>query len=384
LRNGGRRGADDATSRAARQKETSSDMTRTSFGAIALLGFLAVGLATWAGPRQAYAQSDEWNSLYDRIIRLEHEVRESRSGAGPISGYGAIAGDDGRRVAAIEDQLRQVLGVLDEIRRTQRVLEQRLERLEGAPRTTGSIFEPQQPPPYETPEQGFDFSQYQTRELAELSAEQDVTVQVYRETEPQRSLEPQVLGTLGATQAYQQGQLPGAGVSGGDGVSSGLLPETVERAALDGSPLPLTGDSTGDSMGVSSGVSSTGGSAERLYESAYESLLGRRFGAAEGSFKMFLDRHRDHPLVSDAHYWLGETYYVQGDYKQAAQSFLDGYRGYPEGRKAPDTLFKLALSLQQLEQRSQACSTFAEVAKKYPTAAAVRNEALKEMQRAGC
>jgi tol-pal system protein YbgF len=99
---------------------------------------------------------------------------------------------------------------------------------------------------------------------------------------------------------------------------------------------------------------------------------------------MFVDRHRDHPLASDAQYWLGETYYVQGDYKQAAQSFLKGYRDYPDGRKAPDTLFKLALSLQQLEQTSQACSTFAEVAKKYPTAANVRNEALKEMQRAGC
>jgi tol-pal system protein YbgF len=99
---------------------------------------------------------------------------------------------------------------------------------------------------------------------------------------------------------------------------------------------------------------------------------------------MFVDRHRDHPLASDAHFWLGETYYVQGDYKQAAQSFLKGYRDYPDGRKAPDTLFKLALSLQQLEQTSQACSTFAEVAKKYPTAANVRNEALKEMQRAGC
>jgi tol-pal system protein YbgF len=174
-----------------------------------------------------------------------------------------------------------------------------------------------------------------------------------------------VLGTLSGTQLYEPGQLPRTGVAGDSGAS--LVPETVERAALDGSALP-----------------SAGGSADGLYESAYESLLGRRFGAAEGSFKLFLDRHGDHPLAGDAHYWLGETYYVQGDYKQAAQSFLKGYRGYPEGRKAPETLFKLGLSLQQLQQKPQACSTFAEVAKNYPTAANVRNEALKEMQRAGC
>jgi tol-pal system protein YbgF len=343
--------------RAPREKETSIDMTRKSIFVMVMFGCLAMALATLAEPRPAHAQSDQWNALYDRIIRLEHEVRGLASGGGGMPGNPAVMGEASYRVAAIEDQLRQILGVLDEIRRTQHSLELRLQQLEGSPRTTGSIFE-QQPAPSQERE-SFDFSQYQARELAQLSAEQDVTIEIYR------APGPQVLGTISGTQLYEPGQFPRTGVAGDDGAS--LLPETVERAALDGSALPSTGDS-----------------ADRLYESGYESLLGRRFGAAEGSFKMFLDRHGDHPLASDAHYWLGETYFVQGDYKQAAQSFLKGYRGYPEGRKAPETLFKLGLSLQQLEQKPQACSTFAEVAKNYPTAANVRNEALKEMQRAGC
>ena len=343
-------------------------MTRTRIRALVLFGCLVSALTLAAGPRQAHAQSDQWDALYDRIIRLEHEIKGMKAGGGAIPlNPAAMSG------GPVEDQLRQVLVMLDEIRRTQRALEMRLEQLEGrAPDTTGSIFQPQ-PQAYQESESSFDFSQYQTRELAELSAEQDVTVQVYRDYEPQAfsqpqaSSQPQVLGTLSGTQLYQQGEVPAAGGGG----SGSLLPETVERAALDGSALPEAG-------------SSSGGSAEKLYQGGYESLLGRRFGDAEGSFKMFVDRHREHPLASDAQYWLGETYYVQGDYKQAAQSFLKGYRDYPDGRKAPDTLFKLALSLQQLEQTSQACSTFAEVAKKYPTAANVRNEALKEMQRAGC
>jgi tol-pal system protein YbgF len=371
-------------------------MTRTSFHAIVMAGCLALGLATVAEPRPASAQSDPWNALYDRMIRLEHEVRDLQSGGGMMPGT-PVSGEAGQRMAAIEDQLRRVLGALDEIRRSQEMLERRLDQLEGSPRTTGSIYDQHQPqhqPTYSQPsDQTFDFSQYQSRELAELSAEQDVTVRVYRESEPQRGAPPQVLGTLSASQIQQgqfyeqgqpfqqgqQGQFPSAG-GRDDGIS--LVPETVERAALDGNPLPSPGPS-GVSAGAEAGAG-TGGTAERLYESAYESLLGRRFGAAEGSFRMFLDRHRDHPLAGDAHYWLGETYYVQGDYKQAAQSFLEGYRGFPQGRKAPETLFKLAQSLQQLDQKPQACSTFAEVAKNYPTAANVRNEALKEMQRAGC
>jgi tol-pal system protein YbgF len=370
-------------------------MTRTRVRAIVLLGCLALIVASLAGPRQASAQSDQWDALFDRMIRLEHEVKAMKGGDGAVPLNPSAISSSG----AVEDQLRQVMAMLDQIRQTQRSLEMRLERLEGTSGgTTGSIYEPQShtpqsPAPYgQSDNNSFDFSQYESRELAQLSAEQDVTI--YRDYEPQTVAQPQVLGTLSGTQVYgqgyqtqgyqtqgyqtqtyEQGQPASTGGYDRSDVSSSLLPETVESASLDSAALPATGGSS---------ASSSGGSAEKLYQGGYESLLGRRFGDAEGSFKMFVDRHRDHPLASDAHFWLGETYYVQGDYKQAAQSFLKGYRDYPDGRKAPDTLFKLALSLQQLEQTSQACSTFAEVAKKYPTAANVRNEALKEMQRAGC
>ena len=355
-------------------------MTRTRVRAIVLLGCLALIVASLAGPRQASAQPDQWDALFDRMIRLEHEVKAMKSGGGAVSLNPSAVGSSG----AVEDQLRQVMAMLDQIRQTQRSLELRLERLEGTPAgTTGSVYEPQSQAPYGQSESSFDFSQYESQELAQLTAEQDVTV--YRDYEPQPVAQPQVLGTLSGTQAYgtqsyetqgyEQGQPASSAGYGASDVSSSLLPETVERASLDSAALPETGGSS---------ATSSGGAAEKLYQGGYESLLGRRFGDAEGSFKMFVDRHRDHPLASDAQYWLGETYYVQGDYKQAAQSFLKGYRDFPDGRKAPDTLFKLALSLQQLEQTSQACSTFAEVAKKYPTAANVRNEALKEMQRAGC
>lgn len=351
-------------------------MTRTRVGAIVLLGCLALAVASLAGPRQASAQSDQWDALFDRMIRLEHEVRDMKAGGGAVPLNPAAIGGGG----AVDDQLRQVMAMLDEIRQAQRSLELRLERLEGASgAATGSIYEPQsQAPSGQSADTSFDFSQYESRELAQMSAEQDVTI--YRDFEPQPVAQPQVLGTLSSTQAYEtqpygQTQPSTSAGYGASGVSSSLLPETVETAALDSTALPATGNAS---------TASPDGSAEKLYQGGYESLLGRRFGDAEGSFKMFVDRHRDHPLASDAHYWLGETYYVQGDYKQAAQSFLKGYREFPDGRKAPDTLFKLALSLQQLEQTSQACSTFAEVAKKYPTAANVRNEALKEMQRAGC
>ena len=121
-----------------------------------------------------------------------------------------------------------------------------------------------------------------------------------------------------------------------------------------------------------------------LYERSYKNLLGRRFGLAEAGFKMFLSQNAKHRLASKAQYWLGETYYAQGRYKQAAQSFLIGYRNYPKGARAAESLLKLGMSLNKLGQKKQACGAYAEVGRSYPSASAVRKHAAKESKRAGC
>jgi hypothetical protein len=163
-----------------------------------------------AEPRPAYAQSDQWNALYDRLIRLEHEVRDMKSGGGMMPGN-PVSGEAGQRMAAIEDQLRRVLA------RSTR--SGGLRKCSSAPGTARGDsthdrvdLRPAAAARLTTPraKTAFDFSQYQSRELAELSAEQDVTVRVYRDYEPQRGAPPQVLGTLSGSQLYQQGQFPSA------------------------------------------------------------------------------------------------------------------------------------------------------------------------------
>ena len=58
----------------------------------------------------AQAQSDNWNALYDRIIRLEHEIKSLKGGGGAAGA--SQGGDQGYRLSAIEDQLRQVLSLI--------------------------------------------------------------------------------------------------------------------------------------------------------------------------------------------------------------------------------------------------------------------------------
>lgn len=135
---------------------------------------------------------------------------------------------------------------------------------------------------------------------------------------------------------------------------------------------------------VSLDPAATGETPEALYERSNESLLRRQFAEAEAGFSNFLQKYPDHGLAGAAQYWLGETFYAQGDFKRAAASFLQGYKKYPKSRRAPDSLLKLGISLNRLGQGEQACAAYAAVSAEYPKAVDARKRAQAEAKRAGC
>ena len=125
-------------------------------------------------------------------------------------------------------------------------------------------------------------------------------------------------------------------------------------------------------------------SPEALYERSNESLLRRQFADAEAGFSSFVSKYPDHSLAGSAQYWLGETYYAQGDFRQAAQNFLHGYKSYPKSRRAPDSLLKLGISLNKLGQTQQACAAFGAIGGEFPNAVDAKKRAQAESKRAGC
>jgi tol-pal system protein YbgF len=190
-------------------------------------------------------------------------------------------------------------------------------------------------------------------------------------------------------------------VEGAESVELGKAPGpkmlgTLDNSASQGNDggfqgqvlVPLGGQS--DDGAAASGddgietVSLGGDSPESLYERSNESLLRRRFDEAEAGFRSFVEKYPDHNLAGAAQYWLGETYYTQGNFRDAAQNFLQGYRQYPKGRRAPDSLLKLGISLARLGQREQACASYAAVSAEYPKAVEAKKRAQAESKRAGC
>lgn len=121
------------------------------------------------------------------------------------------------------------------------------------------------------------------------------------------------------------------------------------------------------------------------YKKAYGLLLEQDYGAAEAAFVAFLKKHPKAKLAGNAQYWYGESLYVQGKYRAAANAFLVGYRKYRASPKAPDSLLKLGMSLRRLGKRDAACATLSELQKEFANAPAhIKRRAQSENRAAGC
>ncbi len=102
------------------------------------------------------------------------------------------------------------------------------------------------------------------------------------------------------------------------------------------------------------------------YDLAFSKVRDHDYEAAESLLRAFLKRWPNHDLASNATYWLAETFYVRGDYTQAARYFAESYQKYPKGTKAEDTLIKLGLTLSALNRTNDACVTLGQAMKEFP------------------
>jgi tol-pal system protein YbgF len=173
------------------------------------------------------------------------------------------------------------------------------------------------------------------------------------------------------------GQVPASALPQ-DRVSEQTRVSVNPRELGDASRLPADGYPSAAGAGGDRGP-------EDAYEAAINQLKRGQFDVAEADFSSFLQRYPTHNLAGNAQYWLGETFYVRGAYRQAAEAFLTGYSTYSSSTKAPDSLLKLGMTLAALGQQEQACATLGELNRRFPSATqAVKQRAQLERTRAGC
>lgn len=128
-----------------------------------------------------------------------------------------------------------------------------------------------------------------------------------------------------------------------------------------------------------------GNDAAAQYEEAFSLLKAGNTKAAREGFDKFIKSNPDHPLVANATYWLGETYYSEGQFDKATRVFAESYKKFPKGPKVGDSLLKMGMSLNAAGKKSEACVTLQQLQKESAVADAVTmRRAKQEMTRIGC
>ncbi|MFZ1813983.1 MAG: tol-pal system protein YbgF [Rhizobiaceae bacterium] len=140
-----------------------------------------------------------------------------------------------------------------------------------------------------------------------------------------------------------------------------LVDSNIER------PIDLTGRSATGSNGAAPQAGALlPDDPEQLYQLGYTYVQSGDYELAGQTFEEFSDRFPDHARLPEARFWLGESLLARGLNDEAAKVYLEAHRNYPDSRFGAQTLLKLGVALNAMQQRELACATFAEVPKKYP------------------
>ena len=260
----------------------------------------------------AHAQEDN-SALSERLDRLERDVnfvqkqvyRNGATGdAGTASGAPANSGQLQVRISQIDEEIRQIRGLIEQTQFQNKQTATDLKKLS-------------------------DDVDYRMRALEQKQAQAETPAA------PPAAAEPATAPTAAAEDKK---------------------PATYKPDGKEKEPAPaVTGKDFPDS--------------NAHYSHAFKLLNDKKYSEAAASFDAFVKKYPADPLTANAYYWLGESQYARNDFTRAAESFRKGFEVNPDGQKAPDNLYKLAMSLSQIKRTSEACVVLAQVSSKYAQSA---------------
>lgn len=301
--------------------------------------FVAVAFAVLTLPGAALAQSRD-SYLADTVDRLERQLQTLertvyRGAPAPSGSDSAFTGDNQSPAAlpnlqinldALEERQRRLTGHMEKLEFQVRQLNERMDRLVG-----DVDFRLRQ---IEDARGAVPFAQNESTPLAPIISRSPGELTIRSDG-------------IGGSQVF------------------GTLTESQLRAAGIKSPISVA---TAPDEVAATPFALPAGSAQDQYSYARQFLLKRDFANAEQALAAFIAANPEDALAGNAQYWLGETFYVRGDYQTAARNFAEGFQRYPDSGKAPDNLLKLGMSLAKLKQQDDACITLKKLRVEYPEA----------------
>ncbi len=314
------------------------------------------------------------------------------------------------RIDQLENQVRQLTGIVEQMQYRNQQLEATLKRVQedtdyrlqelgrgGARTPAGAAATPARPAP--SPPLG-------TPPAAQLPAAPASTGRRSDAFDPSENP-----AAPGAPRAL--GSIYGNAVPRNDGAGPGITADEALPGRQPGAPLdlatmaaPAGGDpglapagrpafGGGGNPSPPRAPSPTGGyavatapptqSPRDSFDMGYGYLQRRDYALAEESFRDFLRRYPADRMAADAQYWLAESLYLRQSYRDAADAFLVVSKKYEASPKAPDALLRLGQSLAAISEKELACATFGEVVRKYPRVTPnVKQAVEREQKRVHC
>jgi len=108
-----------------------------------------------------------------------------------------------------------------------------------------------------------------------------------------------------------------------------------------------------------------------VYGDAFAAMKAGRYEEAAQGFELYLTKYPRGPRADNATYWLGEAQYVLQDFTTALKSF-QAVAAFPESRKLPDALLKVAYCQYELKAFKNSRATLQKLISTYPDADAAR------------
>jgi TolA-binding protein len=132
--------------------------------------------------------------------------------------------------------------------------------------------------------------------------------------------------------------------------------------------------------------SDTGDAGEDAYLYGYRLWQAKRYTEAQDALKKVVATYPKHRRASYAQNLLGRSYLDDGKPSLASIAFYDSYKKFPDGERAPDSLYYLGQSLVKLNKPADACKVYGELTDVYGAtiSASMKTDVAKARTAAKC
>lgn len=140
--------------------------------------------------------------------------------------------------------------------------------------------------------------------------------------------------------------------------------------------IPLPGTGTPQTGGTTTAPLQTvpatptgpagGLSPQRMFDTAQADYAAGQWPLAISGFEQFIRSFATHDKADDAQFYIGESYQLDGKFKEAVGAYEKVIADYPSGDRVPQALYKRGVALSLLGENDRARESFQQVIRNYP------------------